>query len=1566
MAKADPRSAKSSISAVKAAAFLCLALLAAAPDAAAHIGGSALHNLTHPHHLNNPRIITSPASGDTYLPGETITVYVPWGRTLSGTCIQIHTVGTVELEMTVGGVTRTLTGRYQNRRNRYGSGFDGTWLYFDYVVQKGDRDTDGVSLGEDALSSPGTTGSSIRGVACGDFVGRSFELSTDLHGFANQSGHKVDTPAPTFSGVLAPAVVFYAGASVNYRLPALANAADAHNVTYSVTSAQSLPTGYTLDAPTATIAGSYASALARENYTLRATDSFGRTADLIFTLEVSDGAGIESIAITSNPGADKTYGKVAPFGTNDTITVRVDLTHRLTLVQSSVCLNIRIGSNNRRVCNPSYSTSDSSRWDKLDFSYAVQAGDWDGDGISFPNNPMGAGKIGGLRFRLLGGGGDNRVTLNFGPTPADPNHKVRGQQTVPSFGSTATPSYSWVKGNAVSQALPSVPAATDGDGGVTYTIEESLPAGLSFAASTRTISGTPTAAQGVTNYTLAATDADGDKGTLRFSLEIEDIAVSISSPSVAEGATGATATLEYAVTLNRAPGRQVTVAYAAAANPGTATSGTDYTAITGGTLTFAASETSQTFEVTVTGDALDEPDETVRVALSNPSGAILGSASTGVGTITDDDPTPTLALALSDPDPGNPDTINESGTGNATTVTASLSGGTSGEEITVTVTATGGTAAAGDFSLSSDKTLTIAAGATTSSGTVTVTAVDDATDEPAETATVGGTVAGGHGLVAVPAGLTLTIADDDAQPRSALALTPASISESAGVATVTATLSNPSAAAVTLTVSAAPGTGAVTGDFTLSSATTLTIAAEETTSAGTVTVTAVGNATDSPDKSVTVSGSASGTLGAADPPDATLTIRDDDGPPTVSLVLSSSSVSESGGVATVTAALNGTSSEAVTVTVAAVAGPGAASGDFTLSNTTTLTIAAGDMTSTGTVTITANDNAVDSPHKSVTVSGTATGGNGIAAPTSLTLTLADDEATPTTRLALSSASIAEANGVSTVTATLSGVSSEATTITVSASPGAGTDFTLTGTTLTIEAGDTTSAGTVTVTAAPDTTDSADKRVTVSGAATGGNGAESPAAATLTIVDDDALPTLSLSLSASTIDESGSGNVSTVTAALSHPSSEAVTVTVMLSPTLPAMASDFTLSTANTLTIAAGSTTSAGDVTITAVDDPADAPDRETTVWGAATGGRGVTGTGGPGVMDPRFLLLTVEDGDDAPGVTLSVSPASISENRNAATVTATLTHPSSAATRITVTPKTGVYTIGLVYRTVNGVLTSSFDSTIVIAAGETANASDTALVVAVNDDVHQGSGGRSTTVTGTAANTQGVGSVTGAPLTLRDNEDLPEVALVLSPTSISESGGVSTVTATLSGASSEAVTVTVGAAAGTNAAAGDFSLSSDKTLTIAAGSTTSSGAVTVTANGNAADSPDKSVTVSGTASGGNGVAAPSSVTLTLTDDDAAPGVTLALSSSSISENGGSTTVSATLTHPSSAATTVTVTPVTGFYTVGSDATIVIAAGSTAAALGHGGDRGGEQHDGRAGPDGDGDGDGDPTTRGRGA
>ena len=71
----------------------------------------------------------------------------------------------------------------------------------------------------------------------------------------------------------------------------------------------------------------------------------------------------------------------------------------------------------------------------------------------------------------------------------------------------------------------------------------------------------------------------------------------------------------------------------------------------------------------------------------------------------------------------------------------------------------------------------------------------------------------------------------------------------------------------------------MSGDFALSSATTLTIAAGATTSTGTVTITANNNDVDAPDKSVTVSGTAAGDV-VEDPPSVTLTIADDDTSPT--------------------------------------------------------------------------------------------------------------------------------------------------------------------------------------------------------------------------------------------------------------------------------------------------------------------------------------------------------------------------------------------------------------------------------------------------------------------------------------------------------------------------------------------------------------------------------------------------------------------------------------------------------------------------------------------------------------
>ena len=165
-----------------------------------------------------------------------------------------------------------------------------------------------------------------------------------------------------------------------------------------------------------------------------------------------------------------------------------------------------------------------------------------------------------------------------------------------------------------------------------------------------------------------------------------------------------------------------------------------------------------------------------------------------------------VTLALS------PIKINESGTGNSATVTASLptTSSVSSDAIEVTVAATPvEPATAADFMLSSTTTLTIPAEGRTSSGTVTLTAADDTIDEPDETVSVGATVT--QGTATAPEAVLLTIADTDNPPTLTLILTPASISENGGVSTVTATLSHASSAAIAVTVSAEPTGSATAG-----------------------------------------------------------------------------------------------------------------------------------------------------------------------------------------------------------------------------------------------------------------------------------------------------------------------------------------------------------------------------------------------------------------------------------------------------------------------------------------------------------------------------------------------------------------------------------------------------------------------------------------------------------------------------------------------------------------------------------------------------------------------------------
>ena len=97
------------------------------------------------------------------------------------------------------------------------------------------------------------------------------------------------------------------------------------------------------------------------------------------------------------------------------------------------------------------------------------------------------------------------------------------------------------------------------------------------------------------------------------------------------------------VNLSSSTGSDVTVHYSVA---GTATQGTDYTALTG-KLTIASGSTSGTITLTTTNDTTDETDETVILTLYNPTNATRGATTAITHTITDNDAGPTVQFTAS-------------------------------------------------------------------------------------------------------------------------------------------------------------------------------------------------------------------------------------------------------------------------------------------------------------------------------------------------------------------------------------------------------------------------------------------------------------------------------------------------------------------------------------------------------------------------------------------------------------------------------------------------------------------------------------------------------------------------------------------------------------------------------------------------------------------------------------------------------------------------------------------------------------------------------------------------------
>ena len=96
------------------------------------------------------------------------------------------------------------------------------------------------------------------------------------------------------------------------------------------------------------------------------------------------------------------------------------------------------------------------------------------------------------------------------------------EDQIPSFGAATIPDRTVVVGTGYAFFYPrALPAATGGNGALTYELSPALPAFLSFDPATREIRGIPTVASLATEYTLTARDEDGDEASIRFDITVE-------------------------------------------------------------------------------------------------------------------------------------------------------------------------------------------------------------------------------------------------------------------------------------------------------------------------------------------------------------------------------------------------------------------------------------------------------------------------------------------------------------------------------------------------------------------------------------------------------------------------------------------------------------------------------------------------------------------------------------------------------------------------------------------------------------------------------------------------------------------------------------------------------------------------------------------------------------------------------------------------------------------------------------------------------------------------------------
>ena len=532
-------------------------------------------------------------------------------------------------------------------------------------------------------------------------------------------------------------------------------------------------------------------------------------------------------------------------------------------------------------------------------------------------------------------------------------------------------------------------------------------------------------------------------------------------------------------------------------------------------------------------------------------------------------------------------------------------------------------------------------GLTATSGSVTL--LPDLLDEPNEffTVTLSSPLSATLGS---PTAAVIRLADDDPAPTTQLQAAAYTAPEAAPSLRFTATLSAASGQTVTVAYGTTNGTAAAGQDYT-AAAGQLTFSPGLTETSSVLTLLPDNNVEPDETFTVTLSSPANATLGA--PAAASVTLTDDDLPTTQFSTLAFSA-GETSAALPFTVTLNTAASFTVTVAYSTADGTALAGSDY-VAATGTLNFPPGATAVTGTVTILPDE--LYEPNESFALNLSAPVSTTLGGLTSATATILNDDGLPTAAFTAADYSQTEISATAAVTVQLSApagitVSVSYATTPETATPGA--DYAPSSGTLTFAPGMTQTLGLVLL--AGDSLDEADETLFFSLSAPVNATLGAPSTTRLSILDDDAPPSVQWQTGSSSAPESAGSAVFTAT--LSAASGLTVTVPYSLSGSATGGV-DYSLP-AGSLSFAPGLTAAALHPSLTA---DAEIEGDETLIVTLATPTNAALGA-------PAAHTLTILDvSAPPPTVQWSAAAYTATEESGALTLTATL----SAASGLTVT-----------------------------------------------------------------------------------------------------------------------------------------------------------------------------------------------------------------------------------------------------------------------------------------------------------